>query len=108
MELIDQDRLTTAPETLRLLFCELLEYYTDGSVVKGKSGYAIISNSSTIATRRANDNNSIFTCESEAILHTLEIIKERQDTAKSTVFSDSLSTLRAIKNQKHLRDSSNI
>ncbi|XP_044575248.1 uncharacterized protein LOC123259049 [Cotesia glomerata] len=106
MELIDHDRLTTTPETLRLLFCELrekcapcAEYYTDGSVINGKAGYAVVSNSNTITTRRASDDNSIFTCEAAAILHTLEIIKERQDTAKSIIFSDSMSSLRAIKNQ---------
>ncbi|KAH0556653.1 hypothetical protein KQX54_001295 [Cotesia glomerata] len=67
MELIDHDRLTTTPETLRLLFCELrekfapcVEYYTDGSVINGKAGYAVVSNSNTITTRRASDDNSIF------------------------------------------------
>ncbi|XP_044592911.1 uncharacterized protein LOC123270829 [Cotesia glomerata] len=105
LDLSDHDRPTSTNEIFRTLFCEMrdiyspcIEYYTDGSVCNGKTGYAVISNSNPIVTQRSHDYNSIFTCEAKAILHTLEIIQNRQDNTNSTIFTDSMSCLRAIQN----------
>ncbi|CAD6221985.1 GSCOCG00011688001-RA-CDS, partial [Cotesia congregata] len=74
------------------------EYYTDGSAINNRTGYAIVSDSTTLVAQRTHDHNSVFTCEARAILHALELIINRQDTTNSTIYSDSMSCLKAIEN----------
>ncbi|XP_057337661.1 uncharacterized protein LOC130675812 [Microplitis mediator] len=105
-ELSQHDRPSTTPETYRALFCELheknspnIEYYTDGSVMTGRAGFAVTTDSNVLLAHRVHDCTNIFSCEAQAVLHALELIDTREDNTSSTVYSDSMSCLSAIDNQ---------
>lgn len=86
-------------------FCEIRErypdhisFYTDGSKDQGRVGAAAVSRGISLASRLP-DEASIFTAEAKAILLALEqigISSKRQ----FIIFSDSLSCLQSIQNQK--------
>ncbi|XP_057329861.1 uncharacterized protein LOC130670470 [Microplitis mediator] len=79
-----------------------IHFYTYGSVMNGKSGFAIISNFAKTGCR-VHDSLSIFAFEAAAIMKTLLIISEDPELKKVAIFTDSLSCLTALANS----DSSN-
>ena len=73
-------------------------YYTDGSVMNGKSGAGVYSDTYA-RSARLPDFFSIFSAELSAILHAINHIKKK-NIKKSVICTDSASSLAAIKTCK--------
>ena len=80
------------------LYNDFIECYTDGSKMNGNTGYAFIIND-FVCSHRLPSTCSVFTAELFAIYKAVEYI-ENTDWEKIVIFSDSLSALQAIDNNK--------
>lgn len=104
MELADYIKKDTLTITYLHLFLELRrkfqnykEFYTDGSILNGKTGCSIVSDNVTHQIRLL-DFHSVFTSEATAIYVALQLIELNGNKVKSVIFSDSLSVLTVLAN----------
>ncbi|XP_008546557.1 uncharacterized protein LOC103570555 [Microplitis demolitor] len=107
-QLCEHDKSSTAPVMYQSLFLEMQEkykdceeYYTDGSVMNNKTGYAVTSKTSVLSAQRMHGHCSIFTCEISAIICTLTIINNKNYKSTNVIYTDSMSSLKAITNQSN-------
>ncbi|CAD6216496.1 GSCOCG00011340001-RA-CDS, partial [Cotesia congregata] len=96
--------LNTPSLAFRNLFLELKnkyehheEYYTDGSKVDNNAGCSVIINNTSYGIK-LQDYHSIFTCEAWAIHKAIKLIEDNPTQHQAVIFSDSKSTLHAIRN----------
>lgn len=81
---------------LRDVYANYVDIYTDGSKNDDKVAAASVTEGLNVQTRLSNQA-SIFTAELRAILHALDIVSSKHEQ-NFIIFSDSLSSLLALKN----------
>ena len=81
------------------LYKEYTEIYTDGSKINDRTGCAYVVNDTTYKVRLTR-HSSVFSAELFAILKSLRYVKNSADS-KFVIFSDSLSAIESIKNNKN-------
>jgi len=81
------------------LYKEYTEIYTDGSKINDRTGCAFVVNDTTYKVRLTR-HSSVFSAELFAILKSLRYVKNSADS-KFVIFSDSLSAIESIKNNKN-------
>ncbi|XP_075157894.1 uncharacterized protein LOC142231161 [Haematobia irritans] len=82
-------------EAINTKFKDYIRYYTDGSVINQKAGFAIISDDIHI-TRRIPDFSSIYTCELSAIRDCLRAIQHEDVIRPVLILTDSKSSLEGM------------
>ncbi|CAG5090880.1 Similar to gag-pol: Gag-Pol polyprotein (Human immunodeficiency virus type 1 group O (isolate ANT70)) [Cotesia congregata] len=99
-DLNEREKKITASKTFLSLFQEIKnkhieykEYYADGSKMDSETGFAVISENSTIA-HKLPDSYSIFSCELYAIMRALQ--EGTQTNENIVIYSDSKSSIQAI------------
>ena len=78
---------------------DYFEIYTDGSKIKNRTGSAYVVNGIPCKVRLKR-NSSIYSAEMYAILKSLQFIEKNRNSL-FVIFSDSLSALETIKNNKN-------
>merc|ERR1712030_38450 len=81
------------------LYKEYTEIYTDGSRMNDRTGCAYVVNDTTYKVRLTR-HSSVFSAELFVILKSLRYVKNSADS-KFVIFSDSLSVIESIKNNKN-------
>ena len=81
------------------LYKEYTKIYTDGSKINDRTGCAYVVNG-TAYNVRLSRYSSVFSAELFAILKSLRYVKNSADS-KFIIFSDSLSAIESIKNNKN-------
>ena len=82
-----------------VIYKDYFEIYTDGSKINNRTGCSYIVNG--IACKvRLTKYSSVFSAELYAILKSLKYIKINNNS-KFVIYSDSLSTIESIKNNKN-------
>ncbi|XP_055533007.1 uncharacterized protein LOC129723073 [Wyeomyia smithii] len=78
-------------------------YYTDGSLLDGSTGFGIFNNNLTVSHKLDNPA-SVYVAELAAIQYTLGII-EKMPTDHYFIFTDSLSSIEALRSMKDVKHS---